>query len=296
MSEHFKINDLLPLYVAGSLDKKQAETVRNHLAICEDCREDLMLWQAMAGEVVHEARQASAPLHLAELALDRIETEPVKHSKVRQIIQLLLSQIPLVRREIWPASGLIMVIGYIIAILVENEAALYFIAPMLAAAGVGVLYGNENDPAFELTLATPTTQRQILLARLAAVFGYNLVLGIIASFALIPVLNMPEIQIVILNWLAPMALLASLALLFSVWIGTSNAISVTYFIWLSRYFLISIADGVLFQNFNQISLNVIEAYLDLWQNPVMMLSVALVLSLVAFWSVSQEKSNVSRLV
>jgi hypothetical protein len=86
-----------------------------------------------------------------------------------------------------------------------------------------------------MALATPTSPWQILVARLALVFGYNLVLALAASLALLPVLPGSLLGSLILGWLGPMTFLSAVALAFSFWLGNDGTIAVTYPAWIGKW-------------------------------------------------------------
>lgn len=147
---------------------------------------------------------------------------------------LLRAQLYIVRREIWAASALVMALGAGLSILTSPTSAapdgfaLALVAPLVAAMGISFLYGPGVDPAVEIEESTPVTQRQILLARLTLVFGFNLALGLFASlgillagvFGLTAPVSLPA---VIGMWLAPMTSLSALALFLTVLTGDSLA-------------------------------------------------------------------------
>ena len=148
---------------------------------------------------------------------------------------LLRSQLPLVRHEIWPASAAIMIIGFIASILVGKEVIIQALAPMVAAASIAMVFGPENDPACELMGSVPTSPRQILLARLSIVFGYNFLLALLASVCLLPVFPKIFLPELIMSWLAPMTFISALALFLSIYFGTENAIITAYTLWILKY-------------------------------------------------------------
>ncbi len=154
---------------------------------------------------------------------------------------LLRSQLYIVHREIWAASALVMMLGAGMSILIPSEGgtlpdgsptpdgfALALVAPLVAAMGISFLYGPGVDPAVEIEEATPVTQRQILLARLTLVFGFNLLLGLLASVGILLAgivgLTAPvSLPALIGLWLAPMTSLSALALFLTVLTGDSLA-------------------------------------------------------------------------
>ena len=83
----------------------------------------------------------------------------------------MAAQIPLVKRDIWPTSLLVLALGFVITLIADQAGFLFAIAPLVSAGGLAFIYSKENDPAFELVLSTPISQIQILLARSALVFA-----------------------------------------------------------------------------------------------------------------------------
>lgn len=100
---------------------------------------------------------------------------------------------------------------------------LVLVAPMVTAIGVAFIYGPEVDPALEIELATPVAPRLLLLARLALVFGFNLILGLAASVILSLVNAELAFWPLVSTWLAPMTFLSALAFLLTVF--TTNSLT-----------------------------------------------------------------------
>jgi hypothetical protein len=290
MNEHNHITDLLPFYASGALDANQRQIVDLHLAGCESCREELGLWKLVSQEISAQDRVLQPPANMAERALETASKR--RPSRLRQAWQILAAQRPLVRREIWPASALVMLLGYLAAVISGQQGALLIVAPLVAAASLASIYGPENDPAFELALATPISPRQILLARIALVFGYDLILASAASIGLYPVMPGLPLGNLILSWLAPMAFLSSAALLLSLWVGANNAVAIAYLGWLGQY----IAGGIAR---NTPLLPVIQealfAYEGIWSQPLALFGLAILLGLLAIWSVGRQEYNRVRL-
>ena len=153
-----------------------------------------------------------------------------------------------------------------------------------AAASLATLFGAEQDPAYELMLTTATSPWKILLARLSLVSAYNLLLVLGAGAVLLIVIPAEILGMMVFGWLAPMAFLSALALLLSLWIGTSNAIAISYFLWMVQFityqsigaWIASPALGSFFR-----------VYRDFWRNPMLLLALSLPLVLVALWSANR---------
>jgi len=229
MNEHEKLKELIPFYTAGTLSDEERAQVAQHLQQCPDCRGELQLWQNVSQEICTSNQTMRAP---------ELRQVPVRKSArhLWKAWYILRSQIALIRREIWVSSALVSLLGIIVALLVENVNAIYFLAPFISAAGVAYIYGMQNDPALELILATPISAQQILMARLALVFGYNILLTFSSSL-LILLIHGQFAQfswVVLLDWMAPMAFLSSLALFCSLLWGSVNAVVIAYSLWVVK--------------------------------------------------------------
>ncbi|MCL4560886.1 MAG: zf-HC2 domain-containing protein [Chloroflexi bacterium] len=300
MSEHAEVEDLLPLYVSGRLGEAQRRTVEAHLSACPDCQADLAMWKAVAGEISEADHRLAAPQGLAERSIARLHQQTRRPNVLQHAFTLLGSQAPLVRSEIWPASAVVFAMGYSFAVLARSAVAIQALAPLVAAAGIAFIYGTENDPGIELALATPTSPRQVLLARLALVFGYDLVLALAATLGLALFVPYGTLSSLILGWLGPMAFLSAAALLLSLWIGSSNAIAVSYLGWFGQY----LAQGLMKNRFDPggagLTVSTIfgsipglqaalGSYLQFWSSPAMLLAVSAVLVAAALWIVSRTE-------
>jgi hypothetical protein len=82
----------------------------------------------------------------------------------------------------------------------------WLIAPAIAAVGIAFAYGQGIDPAWELSLSGAVPERMVLLTRVAAVFGLNAVLGLLASVA------SGAAAALTFGWLLPMTAVCGLAL------------------------------------------------------------------------------------
>ena len=285
MNAHEKITELLPFYAAGSLDKNQEATVETHLADCPQCRADLALWQAVNGEIQQAKRAVQPPADAVERAMHTLKSRRAPRRSLASALHssalILHRQAPLVRREIWPASLLVLALGFVIAVIIEDAAFFQALAPLVAAACMSVLYGPENDPGLELMLSTPTSPWQVLLARLALVFGYNLALALVASLGLHAILPVQFLGGMILNWLAPMAFLSALALVLSLIIGTGNAVAASSLLWLLRW------PGSLDElpMRSAIFETLLHGYNAFWTNPALLLGLAAGLIGLGVWLV-----------
>jgi hypothetical protein len=272
------------LYAANQLSKTERAAFEAHLAECAQCREELKLWSAVSEEIGASNAAVTAPAHLAGSALEVIHRPPALRRSLRHAFQLLKSQSFLVHRELFPASAAVMALGVIVALLSRHLEVMYFIAPMVAAATLSILFGAEHDPVYELILATSTSPWKVLLARLSLVSAYNLLLVLGVAAVLLLFIPPDLIGLMIFGWLAPMAFLSALALLLSLWIGTSNAILITYILWVAQYipykFIVNWVDSSAWAS-------VTSFYQQFWQSPMLLLLLSIPLFVLALWSASR---------
>jgi len=268
------------LYAAGQLSKNERARFEEHLAGCLECQADLRLWQMIADEITASDSAVPAPVPLAERALEQIHRPASLQAGFRRAWQLLQIQSQIIQREMWPASAGVMALGAIVALVADHIEVIYFIAPLVAAASLAILFNPEYDPALELTLSTPTSPWKVLLARLSIVSGYNLLLALAATFALLAIVPPSLLGTLILGWLGPMTFLSALALLLSLWMGTSNAIAIAYSLWLVQYIPYKLVVGWMV---SPSWASVLVTYQRFWQSPVLLLSLSFLLFGLALW-------------
>lgn len=238
------IVDLLPAYLNGQLDAGSVGRVRAHLVSCESCRLELAAWDALKGA----ANQVfvSTPLPSASLMsgvwekIDASEQAQLarRRSPLRGVYRLWLlfrAQIPLIQKSIWLASVLVCLFGLTLTILMEahTHAQKAFAANLLVlsivvvgASGSAFIYGSSIDPGFELTIATPTSVRVVMLCRMIIVLGYNILLGLLASAVFASVYG-GSLWGFMQLWLGPLLFLSSLCLAISLFVGSTLALICT---------------------------------------------------------------------
>jgi anti-sigma factor RsiW len=291
MNAHQHYEEQLPLYAAGQLDALERAEIERHLHACADCRADLELWRGVGTEIIAGGGAVQPTPELAERALTRIHALSPMRRAFMQAVGLLRAQAYLVRREMWPASAIIMAIGAVITYLMLGKVeVIRFLAPLVAAASLAAIYGPEHDPASELTLATPTSPWKVLLARLTLVHAYNLFLALAASLFLLVVIPPGMLGTLILGWLGPMTFLSALALLLSLWLGTNTSVAIAYGLWLVQFprYELSLDPSTAW-------LTALEAYRQFWSSPLLLIGLGVFLLVVALgtvrWSAPRQIRN-----
>jgi len=290
MNSHQYFTERLPLYAAGQLNKEERIQLDRHLETCPECQADLVLWQAVGSEIQASNSAVQAPAGLAEQVLGSIHApSPFQRAHLRTF-NLLRIQAYLVRREMWPSSAALMFIGVAATLLARQVILIQYLAPLIAAASLTVLFGPEHDPACELTLATPTSPWKVLLARLALVHGYNLILTLIASLFLLLIIPPDLFWTFVLSWLGPMTFLPALALLLSIWTGSGNSVAVVYGLWLLQFTNPNWLPAAL----ANLLVPLMEAYRHFWARPALLVAAGVLLLVVALWSAGRAAPRLVR--
>jgi hypothetical protein len=150
-------------------------------------------------------------------------------------VALLLSQVRVIQWEIWLASALVLGLGVLVTLISPNPDLTLFTAltPLVAAVGVALLYDHDVRMMLEIEETTLASARLLLLARLALVYGFNLVLALIGSVILAVLDADISLLPLIASWLAPMTFLSGLAFFLSIVLNDTLAASIfSMFLWI----------------------------------------------------------------
>ncbi len=229
---------------------------------------------ARHGQIIAQLHQAADQRQRSHCLVWWLEWRP---------LLLLRAQIPVVQREIWLASTFLMALGAILTLLTAHLASgsltFVLLAPVIAASGIASLYNDETERMMEIERTMPDSVAVILLARMVLVFGFDTLLGVAASLFII-LLN-PSLLLwsFVLSWLAPMALLSSLAFLISVlWRDSVAGILVSLSLWCAYHIWHLAASGFHLTAEHQL----------VAAGPYLMLA-ALVLAGLALWLVEHQE-------
>ena len=236
-------SDLLPEYLAGALDSGMRQAVRTHLLTCASCAAELRAWEQIgAVEREHVVETPTPSLALLGEVWRRIDAEPAARpaeSRSRPAAYLwnvVTAQARLLRRSVWVASvlgiALVSVLAASLSAELGRDGVLTIALPLIAAAGVAFLYGPENDPGLEITLATPTSARLVLLSRFGLLFAFDVALALIGTLA-ISLARGESLWGLALAWLGPMTLLATVSLALSLFTGPAVAALGAALAWLA---------------------------------------------------------------
>ncbi len=259
-------------------DDLQAES-REWQAIAEATRAlsadvpppSLALLEGVWAQLDAEATQTQAPVAMPSRANTALAAGGWR---------FFIAQARVIHRGVWLGSALSIVILALFAALTQGVIGMRALAvfiPLIAAAGAAFVYGREADPALELALAAPVSPRALLLSRVALVLGFDLTLGVGATW-LAAALHGQSVGGALALWLGPAALLSMGALLLSLLLGPVVAAFSALSFWLAQIIALDHALGV-------------HLALDLfWQTNPLTLLVAMALLLIAVaYTPSQER-------
>ncbi|MBI5928534.1 MAG: hypothetical protein HY862_04455 [Chloroflexi bacterium] len=180
---------------------------------------------------------------LHQLSNESLASTTGQRLNSRWVWLILQSQLRIIRKELWAASALVILLGTLVTFVsyqpnTDTFAPLVIFAPVMAAIGVALLYDAEYETQLEIEDATPAGILLILLARLLLIFSFNLVMTLGGSILL--ALTRSEISLgpLILAWLLPMTFLSSIAFLMSVVLrNTPFSIATSLVIWSAHVLL-----------------------------------------------------------
>jgi Putative zinc-finger len=235
--------DLLPAYVSGQLDANSARLVREHLLSCASCRLELATWEALKDTTTQI--YASTPLP-SPLLMDQVwakiadtETQTARRWSPARLLRrgwlVFRAQVPLIHKSLWIVSALVCLFGLASILMMApytpahkhwagNLLVLFIV--VVGASGSAFIYGSAIDPGFELSIATPTSVRFVMICRMVIVLGYNFLLGLLASALFATVYGGGFLGMVQL-WVGPLLFLSSLCLAISLFISSAFALICT---------------------------------------------------------------------
>lgn len=109
------------------------------------------------------------------------------------------------------ASAVVLAVGALTQVG-GGQPLVWLIAPAVAAVGIAYSYGPGLDPAWELSVSMPVSDRLVLLTRAVAVFAVNAALGLIASAATLGTHTSAPAAQLTFAWLLPMTAACAIAL------------------------------------------------------------------------------------
>ena len=133
----------------------------------------------------------------------------------------------------WFVSALVLVIGAgLIALGLDPSRSLifYLVGPLLAYVGMESAFPAAGARVLELELATPIGPRQLAMARLVVMFGYEIAVGTVLTLALWAA-DGGALLSLLMTWLMPLSLASGLTLVLSARLPVHRAATIVYAIW-----------------------------------------------------------------
>lgn len=200
----------------------------------------LASWAAPAPTAMDTARLLTQlesllpPPSLVRQALRARRTE--RGGELTAFLDTALAQVELVRPAFWLTSAALTGLGLVIALLaVHHSQALILrvMGPLLAVLALTQALRGLRLRVLELELSCPLSPARLILARLVIVLGYDLGLGLLMSVVLGAGAGQTPLPALVLHWLAPLLLVAGVALLLSSRLRSDLALTLTYSGWLA---------------------------------------------------------------
>jgi hypothetical protein len=207
---------------------------------------------------------------------------------IRHLWHVFSRQFAIINKSVWLGTPVLLLLWCLKTIFFADsqtdvhrlQIELALLVTVIAAASTAFLYGSGNDNAFELTLATPTSIRIVMLCRFVQVMLYNILWAALAS-VFIALTHGANWWDFVQLWLGPMLLTASLTLSLSLLISS----------WLS------LLGGIILEFTQSLTFNTHMGTLALtgsshWQTtPTMLLLTLFCLALALFYAPRQPQLN-----
>src|SRR5579863_3149970 len=156
--EHARSADLLPQYVNGTLNISDRARVQAHLAHCDACRLEEVVWRALAATTkAHLAPQTIDPPSpaLFDAILTQIDSPAAAGTAAsmtstirmhaRRLWQVLQVQAALLPKGIWVPSAFVLTLAFLVGSVWHGisflPTLLGLVVPLVTAVGLALSYG-----------------------------------------------------------------------------------------------------------------------------------------------------------
>lgn len=173
---------------------------------------------------------------------------PVPESLGDQLVDMLRAvgtQASMFTRGFWVGSAAVMALGLTLLLLGFDPGGglvVYLVGPLLSYLGCALGFRATRVGTLEFELACPISPRQLTLARLVIILGYDLLLALACAvpFGLLGTSGLLELA---LRWLGPLLLGAGLTLALSLRVPVGGAAALVYGAWVALVLLLAIQRG-----------------------------------------------------
>ena len=214
---------LLAGYRDGTLSEVACSSVEAHLLACSECR-DQVSQIVPSGELDATWNEIVTMISLPRTGwLERL----LRRLGVSEPLARLVGVTPSLQRS-WLAGVMITaLLAMLVSHLASGGSAVLFmiVAPLLPVAGVAVAFGPGVDPTYELLVAAPVRNFDVLVARAVAVLATTVPITAVASAAL-PVAGWEAVA-----WLLPALALTALTVAVGSWVVPWKAAVVLGGLW-----------------------------------------------------------------
>jgi hypothetical protein len=159
---------------------------------------------------------------------------PALREEAARLVALALTQVGVLRAGFWTGSAAVMLVGVMLLLAAPNlDRGLVFLlaGPLLGYLGTAAGFRGEPLRVLELEFACPVTPRQLTVARLLVIVGYQTAVGLALTALLSAVGGGPWAAVTLL-WLAPMLVATGATLLASLRLGVVRAGALVYASWI----------------------------------------------------------------
>ena len=149
------------------------------------------------------------------------------------LVGLALTQATVLRAGFWTGSAAVMLVSVLLALAAPDlgrTLVLLLAGPLLSYVGTAAGFRAQSLRVLEFEFACPITPRQLTVARLLVIVGYQVAVGLAAT-GLLSAAGSGPWSTVMLLWLAPMLAGTGATLLASLWIGVGRAGTLVYTGW-----------------------------------------------------------------
>jgi hypothetical protein len=161
----------------------------------------------------------------------RLRTRP--HAELGRLVGLALTQATVLRAGFWIGSAAVMLVGLLLVLsapFLSRALVLLLAGPLVSYLGTAAGFRAQPLGMLEVEFACPVTPRQLTIARLLVIVGYQAAVGVALSGLLSAAGGGPWTTVTLL-WLGPMMVGTGATLLASLRIGVARAGALVYAGW-----------------------------------------------------------------
>ena len=243
-------DNLLPFYANRTLPASASDAVETHLADCPYCREQLEEWKGLA-VAVNQTADRRLQYAAGQGVSARSSLSPLVHAGLSRrppFKQAILSAAHLIwiQRIIWmrpllaPVLGVILLLGVLASLAIQGMGTEWAVFPLFATVPIIAILASaflnpfDDDPAFEIISAAPTSPSTLVFARLTLSLGTISLLAFLCCL-LLATLGQPSSSLfeLVATWLGPMLLLSALTTMLSLCLRPYAAAGTVLVAWAS---------------------------------------------------------------